>query len=76
MRHVLLLPLNFGLKLVSHRRQLVTYFRGVCDGLTGRIERRYQAQVSTEPQFPNDPSTGLGTLSCLLWARRLRLWVN
>jgi hypothetical protein len=38
---VLLLPLNFVLKLVSHRRQLVDYFRGVCDGLTGRIERGY-----------------------------------
>jgi len=38
---VLLFPTNFLLKPVSHRRQLIAYFRGVWDGLTGHIERRY-----------------------------------
>ena len=38
---VLLFPLNFVLQPVSHRRQLIAYFRGVWDGLTGHIERRY-----------------------------------
>jgi rhamnopyranosyl-N-acetylglucosaminyl-diphospho-decaprenol beta-1,3/1,4-galactofuranosyltransferase len=39
--HVLLFPLNFALQPISHRRQLIAYFRGVWDGLTGHMERRY-----------------------------------
>jgi glycosyltransferase involved in cell wall biosynthesis len=38
---VLLFPTNFVLEPVSHRRQLIAYFRGVWDGLTGHMERRY-----------------------------------
>jgi GT2 family glycosyltransferase len=39
--NVLLFPTNFVLEPVSHRRQLIAYLRGVWDGLTGHIERRY-----------------------------------
>jgi GT2 family glycosyltransferase len=39
--NVLLFPTNFFLEPVSHRRQLIAYLRGVWDGLTGHIERRY-----------------------------------
>jgi rhamnopyranosyl-N-acetylglucosaminyl-diphospho-decaprenol beta-1,3/1,4-galactofuranosyltransferase len=39
--NVLLFPTNFLLEPVSHHRQLTAYFRGVWDGLTGHIERRY-----------------------------------
>jgi GT2 family glycosyltransferase len=38
---VLLFPTNFFLEPVSHRRQLIAYFRGIWDGLTGHMERRY-----------------------------------
>jgi rhamnopyranosyl-N-acetylglucosaminyl-diphospho-decaprenol beta-1,3/1,4-galactofuranosyltransferase len=39
--HVLVFPVNFALRPVSHRRQLIAYMRGVWDGLTGHMERRY-----------------------------------
>jgi hypothetical protein len=39
--NVLLFPTNFFLEPVSHHRQLIAYLRGVWDGLTGHIERRY-----------------------------------
>ena len=39
--HVLLFPTNFVLQPLSHRQQLIAYFRGVWDGLTGHMERRY-----------------------------------
>jgi glycosyltransferase involved in cell wall biosynthesis len=39
--HVLAFGVNFALQPVSHRRHLSAYFRGVRDGLTGRMERRY-----------------------------------
>jgi rhamnosyltransferase len=38
---VIVFPLNFILEPISHRRQLIAYFRGVWDGLTGHMERRY-----------------------------------
>ena len=38
---VLLFPTNFLLQPVSHRRQLIAYMRGLWDGLTGHMERRY-----------------------------------
>ncbi len=39
--HVLFFPAGFALRPVSHRRQLIACMRGLWDGLTGRIERRY-----------------------------------
>ena len=38
---VLVFPVNFALWPISRRRQITAYFRGLWDGLTGRIERRY-----------------------------------
>jgi rhamnopyranosyl-N-acetylglucosaminyl-diphospho-decaprenol beta-1,3/1,4-galactofuranosyltransferase len=39
--HVLFFPASFALRPVSHRRQLIACLRGLWDGLTGRMERRY-----------------------------------
>ena len=39
--NVLLFSTNFLLEPVTHRKQLIAYVRGVWDGLTGHIERRY-----------------------------------
>ena len=41
--YVLVFPTSFALRPVSHRRQLVACMRGLWDGLTGHIERRYEA---------------------------------
>ncbi len=38
---LLVFPVNFVLRPISHRRQMIAYFRGLWDGLTGSIERRY-----------------------------------
>ena len=39
--HAVTFPVNFALRPISHRRHLIAYFRGVWDGLTGHMERRY-----------------------------------
>jgi GT2 family glycosyltransferase len=39
--HVLVFPTSFALRSVSHRRQLIASLRGLWDGLTGHMERRY-----------------------------------
>jgi GT2 family glycosyltransferase len=39
--HVLIYTTNLALRPVSHRRQLIACMRGLWDGLTGHIERRY-----------------------------------
>jgi rhamnopyranosyl-N-acetylglucosaminyl-diphospho-decaprenol beta-1,3/1,4-galactofuranosyltransferase len=38
---ILVFPMNFVLRPISHRRQLIAYIRGLWDGLTGHMERRY-----------------------------------
>jgi GT2 family glycosyltransferase len=39
--HALLTPLGFVLRPVSHHRQLIASLRGLWDGLTAHMERRY-----------------------------------
>lgn len=39
--HALVFPTNFALRPLSHRRQLIASLRGLWDGLTGHMERRY-----------------------------------
>lgn len=39
--YVLVFPTSFALRPVTHRRQFIACLRGLWDGLTGHIERRY-----------------------------------
>jgi GT2 family glycosyltransferase len=39
--YVLIFTTSFAMRPVSHRRHLIACIRGIRDGLTGRIERRY-----------------------------------
>lgn len=41
MAHALAIPTSFALRPVSHRRQLIASLRGLWDGLTAHMERRY-----------------------------------